>query len=184
MANGDILERITSPEQREKDERDERRARMMQGLTLIVLLALLGAWIWGLVYEYNQPRIRNMSISDARVVGESAICPGDLLRVSYHFHAEGSGLLEVDNSLWAVDPPPRTIIYSAARRFVLAETIDQDVIEAWRVPESYTDFATGTETRLAPGMYRRDLAISAPVRGGVVATASVHFRIAEEEECP
>lgn len=179
MANGDILERITSPEQRDNDVRDERRARIMQWLIVAILLIMVGTWVWGLVYSYTQPRIRNMSITNARVVGDTAICPGDLLLVSYHFHAEGSGLLEVDNSLWAVDPPPRTIIYSAARRFVLAETIDQDVMEAWRVPTHFVDFATGNETTLAPGSYRRDLAISAPVRGGAVATASVNFEVRE-----
>jgi hypothetical protein len=182
MANGDTLERLLSPEQRRKDEREEQRARMAQWLILAILIAVTAIWVAGIVWAYNQPRIRNMTISNARIMGASAICPGDTLTVSYYFHAEGSGLLDVDNSLWSVDPPPRTIVYSASRRFVLAETIDQEMVEAWAVPTHYVDFATGKEVPLAPGTYRRDLAISAPIRGSVLATASVEFEV--RENCP
>ena len=182
MANGDVLQRITSPEQRERDDKEERRARVMQWLIVAIFLIIVGTWIWGVVYTYQQPRIRNMQISNARVEGASAICPGDRLTVAYNFHAEGSGLLEVDSSLWSISPPPRTIIYSASRRFVMAETIDQQILEAWAVPQSYTDFATGDQTPLAPGSYRRDLAISAPRTGSEIATASFQFEI--REDCP
>jgi hypothetical protein len=182
MDNGETLNRLLSPAQRDADQREEQRARVMQWLLMATILVFLGTWIWGIVWTYNQPRVRNMTISDARVVGETNICPGERLIVAYQFHAEGSGLLDVDNSLWSVDPPPRTIVYSASRRFVLAETIDQEMIEAWAVPTHYVDFATGNEVPLQPGTYRRDIAISAPIRGSVLATASVEFEV--RENCP
>jgi len=182
MANRNLLDQLLSPEQAISDQRAAARARLMQGLLVILMLILTMLWLWGFIWAYNQPRIRNMEIRDAHIVGADAVCPGDRLIIAYDFHAEGSGLLEVDSSLWAVDPPPRTIIYSASRRFVMAETIDQEIVEAWTVPSHYVDFATGDEVTLAPGTYRRDIAVSAPVRGSVLTTASVAFTI--RKDCP
>src|SRR5690606_21481281 len=96
---------------------------------------------------------------------------------SYEFHATGAGILVRDWTLWKTTPPPRTLIYSTARRFILDGPIDQSLIETWHIPRTYFDYESDSQTPLPPGEYKRYLSISSPSRSTVVAIGSVSFTI-------
>lgn len=182
MSNSEALNQLLSPEQRKQDEKDERRARFIQVALVLILLIIVGTWVWGIVWSIRQPAISSVEISNMQVVGQKALCPGDILQIEYDFHADGAGLLDFDATAWRIAKPPKTIVFSDSRRFVLADTIDQREVEAWEVPETFVDPATAQDTPLLPGEYVRHIAISSPNRGSVFALGSVAFVV--KDSCP
>lgn len=174
MQNPDALQSLS------RIDHLERRSAFIQWFLVVLFLVIIGGPIllgWWIGTQVNE--VGGVSIENARVVGDSAVCPGDRLMIAFDFHAQGAGLLDVDSTLWATEQPPRTLIYSTSRRFVLSESINQQITEAWYVPTSYTDFATGDVTPLPPGTYRRAMAISSPTRSTVLATATIEFEVAD-----
>lgn len=165
------------------DRRLERRFNFVQGvlialLIVVIFVPIIASWWIG----RQLPVVSTVSIDNVRLLSPSELCPGDALTFSYDFHAKGAGILVRDLTLWRTDPPPRTLIYSTARRFILDGPIDQHLTETWHIPSTYLDYETEQMTPLPPGGYRRYLAISSPSRSTVVAITSVAFTI--KPDCP
>lgn len=144
---------------------------------LILVIPAVGAW-W---IARQVPVVNTVSIDGMRVVGESALCPGDPLIVEYNFHAKGAGVLVRDWTSWLVTPP-KTMIFSTSRRFILDGPIDQHLRETWHVPSLFLNHETEKMEPLPPGAYKRYLAISSPSRSSVVGIGSVEYSIREDCE--
>lgn len=144
---------------------------------LILALFLVGVPAVGSWWIARQlPAVSTVTIDNVTVVGATALCPGEPLIVEYDFHATGSGVLVRDSATWLVTPP-KTMIYSTSRRFILDGPIDQHLRETWHVPASYLNYETEEIESLPSGSYRRHFAISSPSRSSVVAIASVEFTV-------
>lgn len=163
-------------EVREKAVQGQNRAQIINYLSSILLLLVL---TWAALSWWNS----RVTISDVRVVGESALCPGDLLIVAYNFHVNGAGKLVHDATLWNLDPP-KTLVYSTSEPFLLEGPTDQEVIEAWPVPQRFMDRSIAQVVSLPPGEYRRMFAISSPSRSSMFAMEGVNFSVKEKELCP
>lgn len=171
---------------REVERQDSEAVRQIKRLNLtllaffVVILAVpaFGSW-W---VSRQLPVVSTVSIDNVQVIGESALCPGEPLVFSYDFHAKGAGVLVRDLTLWRQTPPPKTLIFSTSRRFILDGPIDQHLTERWTVPRTYFDYETERNELITPGEYRRYLAISSPSRSTVVAIVYVTFSI--REGCP
>lgn len=183
MTSSATLEHLTSDEQIKKNLRDEQRARFSRALSIITIVILVAFWLWANYKTSMLPVVNTVSISDARITGETSLCPGDPLAYAYHFHATGSGVLIRDRVLWRVTPPPKTLIFSVSRRFILSDAVDQQLTEAWHLPETYLDPETDLDAPLPPGDYKLIFAISSPSRSTVVSIADVDFTVKAEADC-
>lgn len=155
-----------------------RQIKRLNVLLLVVFAAILAIPAIGSWWISRQiPTVNTVEIDNVRIESAAALCPGEPLVVSYDFHAKGAGILVRDWTLWRTDPPPRTLIYSTARRFILDGPIDQHLIETWHIPHTYLNYETEKREPIPPGGYRRYLAISSPSRSSVVAIIAVNFEI-------
>lgn len=140
-------------------------------VVLIAVPAVGGWWV-----SRQLPVVSTVTVDNLRVIGASALCPGDPLTVEYDLHAKGAGILVRDWTSWLVTPP-KTMIFSTSRRFILDGPIDQHLRETWHVPSLYLNYETEVYEPLPVGDYRRYLAISSPSRSTVIAIANVPYSI-------
>lgn len=143
----------------------------------VILLAVPAIGTWWVSRQI--PVVNTVEVENLRIIGETELCPGDQLILEYDFHAKGAGVLVRDFSLWLVTPP-KTMIYSASRRFILDGPTDQHLRETWTIPETYFNYETELQEPIQPGAYRRYLAISSPSRSSVIAIASIEFLVPED----
>lgn len=159
----------------------EKRLNVLQWVVvalLVVVIVVPFAWTWWLTRQL--PVVSTVTIDNVQLLGSSALCPGDAITYQYAFHAQGSGVLIRDRVLWRLDPPPKTMVFSVSRRFILSEPIEQELVESWHVPVRYLNPETDVEEPLPPGNYRLIFAISSPSRSTVVAIAAVEFNVKED----
>lgn len=155
-----------------------RRLNLILLAVFVVILATppIGAW-W---VSRQLPVVNTVSIENVRTVGSTTLCAGEPLVYRYDFHAGGSGVLIRDRVIWRLTPPPKTMIFSISRRFILSEPIDQDLTETWHIPNTFHNPETDMIEPLPPGDYRMIFAISSPSRSTVVSIGSVDFSIVED----
>jgi hypothetical protein len=159
------------------EQKLERRLNFTQWILILLLIIVIAVPVVASWWIARQtPFISTVSVDNVQLVGESALCPGEPLLVSYDFHAKGAGVLVRDRTLWQTTPP-KTIIFSASRRFILTGPIDQHLTEAWHVPPTYRNPETDIYEPIPPGDYALLMAISSPSRSTVVAISSVSFSI-------
>lgn len=142
----------------------------------ILIVPAVGSW-W---IARQLPIVNTVDISDVMLISDSVLCPNDPVVFSYHFNAKGTGVLVRDKVLWRRTPPPKTLIFSTTRRFILSDPVDQRLTEAWHIPERYINPETDLEEDLPPGDYRLIFSISSPSRSTVIAIAYVDFIL---EDC-
>lgn len=144
-------------------------------VVVLIAVPVVGGW-W---VSRQLPAVSTVSVENLKIEGSAALCPGDPLVISYDFHATGSGVLVRDWATWYVTPP-KTMIYSNSRRFILDGPLDRRLQETWHIPASYINYETEQIEPLPPGAYRRHLAISSPSRSTVIAIGSVDFTIRDD----
>ena len=172
------IDRLLDSTNLDASERAEARARFTQWILIAILAILVGTWVWGVIYAYRQPMIRQVAIENERIVGESELCPGDKLLIRFDFEADSAGKLVQDDTLWLVTPP-RRLIASTTRAFLMDSAMTQELTEAWVIPQMYVDLATAEVVPLPAGTYKRLFAISSPARASVFDVGSVNFTIRE-----
>ena len=163
---------------RRMEQKLERRLNVTQWILVALLFTVIAVPVvvsWWIAKQ--TPFISTVSVDNVQAVSGTALCPGDVLLVSYDFHAKGAGVLVRDRTLWQLEPPPKTIIFSASRRFILTGPIDQHLTEAWHVPPTYRNPETDLFEPIPPGDYALLMAISSPSRSTVVAISSVSFSV-------
>lgn len=173
------MTKVEASQQQTDATKEIKRLNLILLLVFVVILAVpaIGAW-W---VSRQLPVVNTVDIENVNIVGESILCPGQPLITSYDFHAQGAGVLIRDWTLYNIDPP-RTLIYSMSRRFILDGPVDQHLRETWHVPPTYLNYETENFEPLPPGKYRRFMAISSPSRSSVIDIVHVDFTISEE--CP
>jgi hypothetical protein len=165
-----------------QDDVFTRQIKRINIMLLIVLAALvLGPAFAGWWVARQLPVVSLVEIDNMQTVGNTALCPGEKLIITYDFHAKGAGVLVRDWTTWSMEPP-RTMIYSEWRRFILDGPIDQHLRETWAIPGNYFNYENGAQENMPPGPYRRYLAISSPSRSTTIDTSYVSFSI--REDCP
>lgn len=148
-------------------------------LLFYLLLPLLFTILYNIWQDSNLSIVKAVDVDNVYIISKDALCPGEKLVFGYQLHARGEGLLIRDLTVWKIDPP-RTVIYSMERRFILDAAIDQKLVESWRIPDLYLDHETGEEQPLVPGAYRRYIAISSPSKDTVIDIEHVDFTIRED----
>lgn len=153
--------------------------RINRGL-IVAGIFILGVPLVGTWWLSRQiPMVNTVSIDTVRTTSEMALCHGDKLVFEYNFHARGAGVLVRDLTAYNVDPP-KTMVFSSSRRFILDGPVDQHLREAWTIPHTYHNYETDEDEPLPPGNYLRYLAISSPSRSTVIAIVAVPFLIRED----
>lgn len=159
-----------------------RQIRWVNIVLLFVLAALvIGPLAVGYWVTKQYPYVSTIGMKNMTVLGESALCPGDLLTVAFDFHTEGSGVLVRDDTTRLLEPP-KTIIFSDWHRFILEGPMDERIVDGWHVPATYLNPETDRIEPIPVGDYRRTLSISSPSRSTIVAIGGVDFSI--KEDCP
>lgn len=150
----------------------------MRQFTTFMVLFLVAQFLFTWWSSERHTIVKAVDIFDASTVGESDLCPGDKLIFTYGLDVKGSGRLLRDTTVWKVDPP-RTVIYSDERRFIVDIPLSQKLTEAWIVPEEYYNYETAEFEILPPGEYRRYMSISSPLNENVLDITSTPFTIKE-----
>ena len=161
-------------------ERLESRLNVLQYVVIALLAVVIVVpfvWTWWITRQL--PVVSTVSIDNVHLLSPAELCPGEPVIYAYSFHAQGTGVLIRDRVLWRLDPPPKTMVFSTSRRFIITEPIDQELTEAWHVPSSYLSPETDDFESLPPGNYRMIFAISSPSRSTVVAIGSVDIAVKE-----
>lgn len=155
----------------------ERRFTFVQTVLIVLLVVVIAVpFIASWWLSRTLPVVSTVKIENLHVLGKQALCPGDPLVTAYDFRAEGAGVLIRDATVWNVEPP-KTMIFSTSRRFILDGPIEQRLTETYYIPRTYINYETGREEILPPGAYRRYFAISSPSRSTVIAIGGVEFSI-------
>lgn len=164
-----------------QDDVFTRQIKRINILLLIMLAVLiLGPATVSWWVARQLPVVNTLDIEGMQIEGFTTFCPNDPLVTIYDFHATGAGVLVRDYTLWNIEPP-RTLIYSTSRRFILDGPVDQHLRETWHVPANYLNYETERMEPLPPGRYRRYMAISSPSRSTVIDIGFVDFEIMD---CP
>jgi hypothetical protein len=177
-----MIEATIQPTTSTHDDDVKRRLSRLNAILIamfatILIVPAVGSW-W---VARQLPIVDTVKIDNLKAESPTDLCPGESLIVSYDFHAKGEGVLVRDWTAWYVTPP-KTMIFSMSRRFILDGPIDQHLVETWTIPAAYFDYETEHEQPLPPGEYRRYVAISSPSRSTVIAIASLPFSI--RADCP
>lgn len=155
------------------EKRAEKRQKDAKHFVLWIVIAFVVvpiAWnIW----------TNNVSLNVTEIVGSADLCPGDQLVFKYHLHTRGDGVFIRDLTTWKISPP-KTVIFSEPRRFIINGQIDQDLYEAWEVPEVYFNYENWREEPLPPGLYLRQLAVTSSTNSIAEDMVSVPFTIRED----
>lgn len=165
------------------DARIERRINYTQTILaalLVVVIAVPFVFSWW--YERNAEVVHKATLSDIAIVGESAVCPGDLLTTRHLFTVSGSGILVADATTWRITPP-MTVVFSEARRFIVEDDFSRIVYRSYEIPATIIDERTNQPVPIPPGRYKRILAVSSPSRSSVFSKQSAEFTVLPEEEC-
>lgn len=177
-----MIDTETQERANRKDADFRAQLRRLNSVILAVLVAILvvpGLATWWISRQL--PVVSTVSIDNMQLLSAPLVCPGDAVVVEYDFHAQGAGVLVRDWTAWFVEPP-KTIIFSTSRRFILDGPIDQHLTETWHIPHTYLNPETEQDEPLPAGQYRRYLAISSPSRSTVIAIASVAFELRSDCE--
>lgn len=161
---------VLSDEQLKRRTQNEKRL-----IYAFVILFVIAPIVWNLWTNH-------VALSEVEVVGSSELCPGDLLRFRYHLQTRGRGVFVRDLTTWRISPP-KTMIFSEPRRFIIDEAIEQDLVESWEVPDVYFNYETWSEDPIQPGQYRRYISVISPSKSTVEDIESVDFTILEKEKC-
>lgn len=152
-----------------------------QWALLAVLIMISISVVLSILFNVFGKEIKSVEISNVRIVGPSELCPGDKLIIAFNLHADGTGKLVEDATVW-VEVPPKTVIYSETKPLLVDGLLEQEQTIAWEVPETYINPADLEESPLPPGQYKRIFAISSETDEGVFAVDRVLFSI--REDCP
>lgn len=150
---------------------------------LAILVIIVGTWILLFLLNLFGKEIKNIEISNVRIVGPSALCPGEKLTIAFNLHADGTGKLVEDGTIW-IEVPPKTVIYSETKPLLVDGLLEQEQTIAWLVPETYINPADLAELPLPAGEYKRIFAISSATDEDVFALDRVTFSIKENKDCP
>lgn len=165
--------------------KDDTTQRLLSFITKAIVALFLFVVIAPLIFGYwlrqQYPVVASISIENIQVIGPTALCAGDKLTIAFDFHTQGSGVLIRDNTVRRVEPP-KTIIFSNSRSWILEGPTDEHVIEGWHVPHSYNDPELDESIPIRPGEYVRNIAIRSAGRDDVTAIESVPFTIKEDCE--
>lgn len=181
MTDAKILDRLVEDVQ--KHPNGPAKPNYTLWLLIVILAIIVGTYIWGIVRAIRTPTIRDVQISNVRVEGPTALCPGELLTIAYDLRADGTGKLVEDAAIW-IEVPPKTVIYSITRPFLVDGLVDQRETIAWEIPKTYINPADLKETPLPPGPYRRIFSVGSPTDDDDFALDRVDFSVKEEKDCP
>lgn len=167
-----LIEKVTTQPEKPKWS-------FMQWGLLAILLIISGSIIASILFNIFGKEIKRIEISNVHVVGPSALCPGEKLTIAYNLHADGTGKLVEDATVW-VESPPKTVIYSATRPLLVDGLLEQEQTIAWPVPVTYVNPADLEEAPLPPGEYKRIFSISSATDEDVFALDRVLFTIRDD----
>lgn len=158
--------------------------KQQRAIVILFLLVIFVPPIFDWFSTREIPKVSSVSINNMSLLSSSEVCPGDAITFSYDLEFQGSGVLVRDLTLWNVDPP-KTIIFSVARRFILpADITQQSLAENWRVPQTYYSYEVDSQLPLPPGNYHRQIAISSTTDEEVVDVDWVEFTVLPPDLCP
>lgn len=123
--------------------------------------------------------VTEVSVSEARILGDNQLCPGDVLRIHVHLSAKGSGVIISDTSVESVTT--NTVVATEeGKRYPFSDSLEQDIPFLWTVPRTYFNPATGVIEAFPPDDYMRNISFTA--RGSdstLFDMASLHFTVPE-----
>ncbi len=164
------------------EREQEKTAKLRREVTYanrIAMTALAMLIIVPILYSYWS----GVRVSDLHAISGIVLCPGEKLEVEYDLHVNDTAILVRDWTTYSLLPIPATKIFSTEERFIVEAESDQRIKRAWTVPEAYYNPETDETEPMAPGMYRRILAVSSPSGGSSLSTAGIDFTIKSLEEC-
>jgi hypothetical protein len=161
---------------------EQRLARTQNTLILLFLFIVILPFFWKIVHNAQITFVKEVDIVNLKTVGDTTLCPGEKLVFTYDLKIRGAGVLVRDLTVWRTDPP-KTIIYSSERRFILNSAVEQKLKEAWLVPKTFINYDTAEVEDLPPGNYVRLMSISSPTLSTVIDTDEVAFTVESKEHC-
>ena len=155
------------------------RVKVTQRYLRGILLLILVIFLWSVWRSTQISAVHVVEIDEVQILTPTELCYGEKLVFSYNLHIRGDGVLTRDLTTWNIDPP-RTVVYSNARRFIIEEPLDQHLIESYVIPVHYFNHETGLQEVLPPGNYRRYMAITSPYGDGIYDIIHIDFTIRED----
>lgn len=158
---------------------EERLENTQRTLVALFLFLVILPFFWGLVKDAQNSIIKRIEITNMELITPSEVCPGDKLVFTYDLKVRGEGKLILDMTVWRVEPP-KTIIFSDNRRFILGSALEHSLQETWLVPNSFFNYDIGEVEEIPPGLYRRYISISSPSLSNIQDTHYVDFTVRED----
>lgn len=147
---------------------------------IAIVLFMIGNVFWAQYITRAVTRIwaPTITVTDVKTIGPTSLCPGDMLNYQYSLHVDGSGAVDVDASIWSIDPP-QTAIYSMPLRAIFTGPTDTLVKETWLISP---DLTARQVAAWHPGRYERRLAFRNVYEATQPKVITVYFSI--RADCP
>lgn len=139
--------------------RSERRVQIIN-YVLAALLVITLVWVFYAAWRTSQQeRIDSLTLvpDSVKIIGPTAVCPGDTFTVSYTLDIKGTGVIVADDS---VRYDNRTVKFSTMQRDIIDQSTQRTYIDVWRIPPRPMAPVSG-DVKWTPGMYTRFISIAA-----------------------
>lgn len=135
----------------------ERRAQLNQYIILGVLAFFVGVYFFQWWRISQAIKIDRIAVSNVRLIGPSAVCPGDHLTTRYDLDVQGFGIIITDGATYRDGQP---ITYSQSQRVPADGPATLVLTDDWIVPPQPDMMVHGSREWL-PGDYERLVTLAA-----------------------
>jgi hypothetical protein len=167
-------------------ERSERRVQYINYVLALLLVVTLAWAMYAAWRSGQQEKIESIALvpSSMKVLGPTALCPGDTMTIRYTLDIKGTGIIITDDTVQYAN---RTVKFSEALRDYIPGDMKRTYESAWTIPEHPAMTANGNDA-WHPGLYMRYITVAASnayiSRYTEPASFKVEFLMRPPSECP
>jgi len=136
--------------------------RRVEAINYVLAFLLVVTLVWALYAAWRsgqQEKISaiNLVPDSVRVMGFSALCPGETLNVRYALDITGEGVIITDDS---VERGNETVKFSQSRREIIDHSGRRTYEDSWTIPPQ-PDMPVEDNAAWIPGQYIRKISVAA-----------------------
>ncbi len=162
---------------------DQKAQRINQLLAVLMVITL----IWAGYSEWRksqQEKIEAIELveNSVKVLGPTALCPGDTMTIRYSLAIEGIGIIITDDT---VQHGTQTVKFSSAIRDYIPTSSKRTYELTWKIPDHPEMSANGSD-EWVPGLYIRYITVAASNAyvSRYTDPASFAVQLMIPEDCP
>lgn len=140
----------------------ERSEKRVQYINYVLAFLLVVTLVWAMYAAWRsgqQEKLESITLveNSVKVLGPTALCPGDTMTIRYVLDIKGTGIIITDDTVQYAN---RTVKFSDALRDYIPGDVKRTYEAAWLIPEHPEMTANGEDT-WRPGLHIRYITVAA-----------------------